>query len=145
MTDKLANWPDLVGIPYRDLGRDRSGVDCWGLVRLALAEMAGLDVPSYAGLYADAGEMAEIAELIGGARTAGAWRPIEIEAVRPLDVILFRRGRFDAHVGVVLDPGRRMMLHAAQGHGSRLEQWTSPLWASRLIGFYRHASFGDAS
>ena len=33
---------DYVGLPWRIGGRDRRGLDCFGLVRLVLAEQAGI-------------------------------------------------------------------------------------------------------
>lgn len=139
---QLSRWPDLVGLPYRDLGRDRSGVDCWGLVRLGLLELAGIEVPSYAGEYIDAGEMGEIDGLIRLARESSDWALTGAAAIRPLDVAVFRRGRYDAHLALVLDPARHLMLHASEGHGTRLDNWTSPLWVNRLAGFYRHHQLG---
>jgi cell wall-associated NlpC family hydrolase len=35
------------GLPYKRRGRDREGLDCWGLVRLVLLEQAGKTFPRY--------------------------------------------------------------------------------------------------
>lgn len=142
---RLECWPELVGLPYVDRGRDRAGVDCWGLVTLGFDVLAGIELPSYAGLYASAGEMAEIDGLISAAQASAAWSAVPGYEVRPLDVVAFRRGHLTAHVGLVIDPRRSFMLHAAHGHGSRLEPWTAPIWISRLAGFYRHASLAGGS
>jgi hypothetical protein len=34
-------------IPYKDHGRDITGCDCWGLVRIARLELRGEELPSY--------------------------------------------------------------------------------------------------
>jgi len=134
----LHRWPELVGLPVIDRGRSRAGVDCWGLVRLAFAELAGIDLPSYAGDYLSSAEMAEIDGLIGAAKSSPSWQCIAPADARAMDVVLFRRGRFDAHVGLVVDPRRQLMLHAAERHGTRAETWTGARWAPRLAGFWRH-------
>lgn len=36
---------DYVGLPYLDFGRDRNGLDCWGLYMLIIKEQFGIDVP----------------------------------------------------------------------------------------------------
>jgi len=45
-----------VGIPYRFAGRDRAGCDCWGLVRLVLAERFArgeIDAETYRSMRAE--------------------------------------------------------------------------------------------
>lgn len=36
-----------VGLPYKKKGRDRNGIDCYGLVRLVLWDLLGQNWPSY--------------------------------------------------------------------------------------------------
>ena len=40
---------NFVGIPHADLGRDRAGCDCYGLLRLVYAEDLGIALPSFTG------------------------------------------------------------------------------------------------
>ncbi len=122
---------DFLGLPFKDLGRTRDGVDCWGLVRLVLGEF-GVHVPSYAEGYATASERAEISGLINGAKTF--WHPVE--DVHELDVATFRRGRFDCHVGIVVKPG--LMLHIDEAIPACIESYDSGYWKPRQTGFWRH-------
>lgn len=135
---QLHRWPELVGLPYAELGRSRAGVDCWGLVRLGFAELAGIELPSYVDGYVSTGERAEIATLIGAAQGAPEWAPVLPDALQPFDVAVFRRGRLDSHLGLVVDPNLSRMLHAAAGHGSRAESFATGYWMPRLVGFWRH-------
>lgn len=130
-------WAKFVGLPYAELGRSRAGVDCWGLVRLAFSELADIDLPSYADGYLSTDDRSEISGLICGAKSDGAWAPVALDDVKAMDVVVFRRGQFDSHIGLVVDPTRKLMVHAG-GHGSRAEAWTGNLWLPRLVGFWRH-------
>ena len=44
---------DLLKIPYVQYGRDSSGADCWGLVRIARQMLRGDSIPSYSGSNPD--------------------------------------------------------------------------------------------
>lgn len=126
---------DLVGIRYRDGGRSGDGLDCWGLCRTAYANVAGIDLPS----YADEPCAGETAELIDG--VAASWIEVATGEARALDILVFRRGRADRHLGLVIGraaPGR--MLHMPEGGSSVVASWTSGVWRWRLIGIRRHSA-----
>lgn len=133
------DWPGRwVGIPQRDLGRDRSGADCWGLVAIAYAEVAGIALPSYVGTYVSADEHADTAALIAGEREAGPWRQVDPEQAQALDVVLLRHGRYASHVGLVVAAGRTAMLHMGD-MASQIVDWSAPVWVRRMEGIWRHA------
>jgi probable lipoprotein NlpC len=132
MSGPTKHWSeDFLGLPFKGLGRTRDGVDCWGLVRLVLGEF-GIHVPSYAEGYASAEERAEISGLINGAKPL--WHMVEDP--RELDVIIFRRGRLECHVGLVVRPG--LMLHVTDDRPSCIENYLDWHWANRIKGFWRH-------
>lgn len=127
----------FVGLPYADRGRDRAGVDCWGLVRLAYAEVLAVALPDYSEAYVSAVERIEVAAVIEGEEQAGHW--LRVERYKPLDLMVFRQGRARCHVGLFVSSG--LMLHIAEGHSSRLEAYSAGHWRPRLTGIYR---FGGA-
>ncbi|MER9047584.1 C40 family peptidase [Mesorhizobium sp. M0923] len=133
----------FIGLPFADKGRDWSGCDCWGFVRLVHAEHAGNDLPSYAGL--GAAERQEIAAIVSQEASSPSWQIIGErdgkefclrEQPQALDIIWLRRGRLDAHCGLFLRPG--LMLHMVEQDCSKIERYDdgSP-WEHRLTGIYR--------
>lgn len=135
----MSHWShELVGLPYREGGREGGAYDCWGLCRLAYTYVAGIDLPAY-----DAGacavELAENARLIDAEGAGQDWTEVALGEARALDVLVFRRGRHDRHLGLVLGsaaPGR--MLHMVDGGSSVVASWSSGVWRWRLIGIRRH-------
>ncbi len=130
------NWTrELIGIPFRDHGRDRAGVDCWGLAVLAYADALGIELPSYAGEYASADERREIAAIVAREAASPLWRAVDLTAAEPLDILMFRHGRFDAHAALFVAPG--LMLHMQEEDCSKIARFDSGMWAPRLTGVYR--------
>ncbi|WP_396616805.1 C40 family peptidase [Lysobacter soli] len=132
----LANF---VGIPYLDRGRTLAGADCYGLVRLALQALRGIELPDY-GTYAGGADHDGITETIERGLHE-RWRAVT--APVPFDLIVLRVAGKPRHVGLVVAPER--FLHAPEplhgrGGTSRIECWTDRLWINRIEGFYRHAS-----
>lgn len=129
-----------VGLPYRRLGRDRSGVDCWGLCRLALAEVKGLALPLWDTVGPEDG--AALDETVEAGRHDGSWLPVAPSEAREFDFVRLRaaveiNGRTcwrPIHIGLVAP--RRHVLHIQRGGTSQLE----PIEAlsNRITEFCRH-------
>jgi len=124
-----------IGIPHKPQGRDRNGVDCWGLVCLVYADM-GVALPHYDGWYARTDEMEALHSVADTERTR--WK--QVNTPQPLDVVLLNvptsKGRFPAHVGLVEDSG--MMLHAEHGRDVAREMYTGKRWGNRIEGFFHY-------
>ena len=120
-----------VGVPWRHLGRSRTGVDCIGLVLLAARE-AGCDLPDPAP-YAREPQGTRLLEGI----LAHAER---IATHEPGDVLLFRMGLYGGHVGIAsVHPawGVPACLHAYAPRRQVVEQPMDAELRAALIGAFR--------
>jgi cell wall-associated NlpC family hydrolase len=139
--DKVPDWAGrYVGIPYCDYGRDQTGADCWGLVRLIWSEQCGLELPENA-IDPNRGDLVEqvIRENIQD------WFPIEAGKERVFDGVLMTgcygegRGmkRAGMHVGLVVTPG--ILIHTTEETDSAvLMRYRERLAGHDIIAFYRH-------
>lgn len=128
-----------IGLPFLDHGRDRFGLDCWGLVRLVMAEQFGIALPSHAKAYQRTTQVEKISALVE--REAEKWQPVSQGQETCGDVIVLRvRGR-PMHVGLVLGDGQ--MLHIEFGINSVIERYSGSRWVDRISGFYRYKGFPD--
>ncbi|MFG1343206.1 C40 family peptidase [Xanthobacter autotrophicus] len=122
---------DYVGIPFLDGGRDRSGCDCWGLVRLVYAEVLGIDLPSHGEISAH--DMARVSPLIREGSACAPWLPVAGGA-KPFDVLVMR-GR-PLHVGVMVD--HRHVLHVEASTASVIVAIDNPQVRWRRLNLHRH-------
>jgi probable lipoprotein NlpC len=136
---RMAPWAsDYVGIPFKAAGRDRAGLDCWGLVRLVYAEVFKLALPSYSDEYDSVKDAKAVRALIDGHLPEMPWHPVPAKDILPGDGLIFRVGGGPNHVGVAVSPDR--FLHVNSGTTlSCIERLHSPLWDRRFIGAYRYA------
>lgn len=124
-----------VGIPFVDRGRDMTGLDCWGLVRIVMREQAGIELPLLAAVPADDPRAISAAIV---AETNSEWS--EIDEPQELDVAVLWSvvgvRRLELHVGIVA--GRRLLLHTEINTGSVCVPFSHPTVRDRISKVYRH-------
>ncbi len=120
-----------LGIPWsrEDLGA--RGTHCWGLVRLVYAEQLGIALEDFGAAHS----RAENAAIVADRRQRWPWR--EVPRAASFDVIVFRRGKIDDHIGIMVDGP--LMLHVDIGGEARVDDVTSPEFSSRRAAYHRHA------
>jgi len=95
-------------VPYRPGGMSRDGIDCSAFVRLTFNSRFGIDLP----------RTTEELALTG----TGLAR----DKVLPGDLLLFKTGRLDRHVGIVVDD--RLFMHVSTRRGVMLSDLSEPYW-----------------
>ena len=124
-----------VGLPFRDGGRDFSGVDCWGLVRLVLDKECGIELPTYAEIGAN--DLSAIAGMTKRETASGEqWIIVAPPSARQFDVALMHRRRAAVHVGIVV-AGKRL-LHIERAIDAVLLPIDHPTLQFRDMKFFRH-------
>lgn len=128
-----------VGIPFLSKGRERDGLDCWGLVRIVYREQLGIDLPSYGEIGAF--EMARVANAIDDALEQEQWRrcgrkafAVAVMTANAPDRRLYRA---PFHVGVFIDPFR--ILHVEAMTETCIIRASHPTVSTRILGTYEFA------
>ena len=101
------------GVPYRQGGLSRSGVDCSGLVFLTYRDKFGIALPRTTRLQARAGQRVSQKRLAAG------------------DLLFFRTGFSGRHVGIYIET--RQFLHASTSVGVTLSSLNDPYWRRRYM------------
>lgn len=125
----------VMGVPFREKGRDYSGLDCYGMVVLGMKEVYGVVLPSYVDDYTDTGHSQqtrlELSELI--AMKKRKWE--QVTKYQPMDVALFNLGGMPIHVGLMID--KKNFIHCEKKIGTVVESINSLAWNRRLSGVFR--------
>ena len=122
-----------IGLPYKILGRDKAGLDCWGLVRLFYKQELGKSLPILNDDYSNAENRSETSQVV--TRNLCNW--VQKTAPKNYDVILMKMAGEPCHVGVVVDTEKQIMLHIERGIDSCIENYGSFKWQNRIVGFFR--------
>lgn len=125
------NYNKYIGLPYKDVGRDESGIDCWGLARLFYKQELGIELPSYDNLYTTAHESSATEAL---ATYRDNWE--ETKTPKIGDLCLFNIYGEPAHVGIYI--GNYKFLHAREGQTSVIESLNAYAWNKRFAGFFAY-------
>jgi len=126
-------WGRYVGLPFLDGGRDLSGLDCWGLVRMVYAERLGVALPEYGEISAK--DLVRVARAMEVGKNDG-WQTVSVP--QALDVALMRSGqggRLVVHVGVMVD--NRRVLHVEQATAAVVVPVSHFSVAGRIMGYRR--------
>ncbi|MBQ9624410.1 MAG: C40 family peptidase [Treponema sp.] len=121
------------GIPFVTSGRDMSGCDCYGLVRMILVNEYGFDLPMLLGDYTNALNIAETKQLF--MQNVPVLCGEKISEPEEKAVALMRFGGRLCHVGLYAGDG--CIIHSRHNIGVVIERLSSPALAGCVEGWYR--------
>jgi len=99
--------------PFKDHGRDLSGLDCWGLVRLVYLQELNIALPEFAEISPS--DLRRVAYMIDGAKDSEEWSSVDRPNLKPFDVVVMSQygGIRNAHVGLITNAGK--LMHIEKG------------------------------
>lgn len=120
------SYEDLIGIPFKDGGRDKTGMDCWGLARECFKRQ-GIYVKDYS---VSAMEESKISEKME--KEHSQWKKLEEPVEGCLVLIRTEPKLWANHVGIYIGNGR--FIHAYMMAGVCVS--TIKRWSSHIVGYY---------
>lgn len=131
------NFEKYIGIPYAEKGRDITGLDCYGLVRLIYKNEYKIDLPSFNAEYT-ADDNNRIQDLI--AQYKEGWESTDTPSAG--DIVLFRIMGVESHVGLVISPTH--FIHVRENQDSAIESLSAHKWSKRIVGFFKYSEKNNA-
>lgn len=119
---------DLIGVPFKNGGRDKSGMDCWGLT-LEVFSRYDINLPDY---KISCDSQIEINNKVNTERNK--WERCTGDLPVPALIVFNDQGVCN-HVGVYI--GENKFIHARIGTGVAIESMDSMFWKRRIEGGYR--------
>lgn len=128
----MTDFSRYIGIPFKDHGRSRQGLDCWGLIRLIYNQELDIVLPDYSKEYVDATDRHHIPLLVYEQRKR--WK--SVKAPEEYDVILININKQPLHVGCMINA--RQFIHVMRGRHTTVDVVTNYEWKPRIDSFYRY-------
>lgn len=127
----MKDFKKYIKIPFKSLGRDERGCDCYGLVRLFLKEEHNLNLPTLLE-YDDVFNKEQTSEIIEQQSSLLEGEKID----KPIEgaVVVLSSGGLSTHVGVMIS--NKMILHTTSQFGAVIEPISSPRVKNRIKGYY---------
>lgn len=110
-TRLLSQYVIWEGVPYRNGGQSRRGIDCSAFVQLTYQQKFGIKLPRTTEQQANLGGL------------------ITNSGLRPGDLIFFKTGWNDRHIGIYLEKYR--FIHVSTAVGVTISKMTDPYWYGR--------------
>jgi hypothetical protein len=123
-----------MGIPFKEKGRDFSGVDCWGLVYLIYKMERGIELFSYDQDYESTKDYKQILRLMM-IETANHWEPIGIP--EEFDSVSVRMQGEPWHCGLMLNSTQMLHIEHELVYPV-ISRVARPNWKHRILGYYRY-------
>ncbi|WP_234262366.1 C40 family peptidase [Klebsiella aerogenes] len=117
----LAHYRDWQGTPYLWGGSGHHGIDCSALMQHLVQEIAHYSLP----------------RTTTGQITRG--QRVSVSRLKPGDLIFFRTGVHQKHVGMYV--GKGQFVHASSSKGVTLSRLNNPYWQSRWLDARRLDAF----
>ena len=130
----MSNLFNLIGIPFKDRGRTKSGCDCMGLAVMTHKEL-GQDIPDFLVQSEDSDEINAtfITQLY-----SSNWTQVESPCVPCIVVFGFDENHKDmvTHVGTYI--GENKVLHILTDKTSNIIKLDHPFFKNKILGFYKY-------
>ena len=123
---------EYIGIPFQSGGRDRTGLDCYGLIRLILMEQYGCTLPLLDGKYDNALNLYDTSPLFF------QQLPILTEKIagpQERALALLEMHQLPCHLGLFC--GGESIIHSRAGVGVVAERLDSRRLPGKIVGWYR--------
>lgn len=129
---ELFNYIDLLGTPFKMGGRDKTGLDCYGLVK-ELYSRVGITLPEYTSSHLSANDKTIISMMI----SQGLDLFSRIYTPEPFSLVtFFIRPPFTTHIGVVM-PDKYRFIHILKDTSVAVERLDAPEWEKRITGYFK--------
>ncbi len=130
----MYNWvKKYIGIPFVSGGRELTGCDCYGLVRLILVTEYGFDLPMLLGDYTNALSIAETKSLF--MKNVPILCGERIEEPEEKAVVLMKMCGRLCHIGLYAGDG--CIIHSRHKAGVVCERLSAPTLSGCVEGWYR--------